>query len=72
MRRNLLYEDWSAEGARPEMISEKHCAFFEAQEQVSVQDIHGPGEMLFARKFSDETIELTDRIDQMIQRKEKR
>jgi hypothetical protein len=72
MRRNLLYEDWSAEGARPEMISEKHCAFFEAQDQVSVQDIHGPGEMLFARKFSDETLELTDRIDQMIQRKEKR
>jgi hypothetical protein len=71
MRRNLLYEDWSQEGARPEMITEKHCEMFEAQDRVSIQDIHGPGEALFARKFSDESLGLVARIDAMIQRKEK-
>ena len=33
IRRNLVYEDWSAGGARPAMIGEKHIAYFEAQEK---------------------------------------
>ena len=71
MRRNLLYEDWSAEGARPETITERHLALFESQDKVSSQDVHGPGELLFARKFSDDNLQLVERIDEMIRRKEK-
>ena len=70
MRRNLVYEDWLGQKAHPEMINEKHLAFFESRDEVSVQDHHGPGELLFARKFLDENIELLQRIDDMIQRKE--
>jgi hypothetical protein len=70
MRRNLVFEDWSAGGGHPAMISEPHLAFFEGQAGVCVQDHHGPGELLFARKFSDETLGLTERIDAMISRKE--
>ena len=35
-----------------------------------MQDEWGPGEMLFARKFSDDRWDLVDRIDRMIKRKE--
>ncbi len=79
-RRNLLFEDWSAPVATgkltaqwhalPAMISPEHCAAFEAQDAVSAQDLHGPGELLFARKFSDSTLHLADRVDAMIKRKE--
>jgi hypothetical protein len=71
LRRNLVFEDWSKGGAGPEMINEEHCKIFETQDEVCVGDLHGPGELLFARKFSDHDLHLIDRIDQMIQRKEK-
>jgi hypothetical protein len=69
-RRNLLYEDWSAQGAHPEMINQEHLAYFESMDEVHVDDLHGPGELLFARKFSDKTLELTSHLDEMIRRKE--
>jgi hypothetical protein len=71
IRRNLVYEDWSAQGARPEMINRNHLEFFVSQEEVSVQDLHGPGEMLFARKFSDDDLDMVERIAEMIRKKEK-
>lgn len=70
--RNLLYEDWSAAGPHPAMISDKHVDLFEAQERVRIQDAYGPGEALFARKFSETRLDLIDRIDAMIQRKRSR
>lgn len=69
MRRNLMYEDWSVGGAHPAMINEQHLALFEAQKEVCVHDLHGPGEMLFARKFSDDNLQLLPRIDEMIKQK---
>jgi hypothetical protein len=74
MRRNLVFEDWSGEGGRahPEMINAKHVDFFESQEIISLQDLHGPGELLFARKFSDDDLPLIERISAMIEKKEKR
>ncbi len=72
MRRGLLYEDWSAEGAHPAMLNERHLALFETQETVCIQDLHGPGELLFARKFSDDNLQLVQRVDNMINRKENR
>jgi len=71
MRRGLLYEDWTGQIAHPAMISERHLAAFEGQEQITIQDLNGPGELLFARKFSDGTLHLADRVDDMIRRKER-
>jgi hypothetical protein len=73
IRRHLVYEDWSGQGGRahPEMLSAKHLEFFESQEEVFAQDLHGPGEMLFARKFSDDDLQLVERTVAMINKKEK-
>lgn len=72
IRKNLLYEDWSTQAAHPAMINDQHIAFFEAHEKVSVSDLFGDGEFLFARKFSDDSLALLDRIDDMIKGKEMR
>src|SRR5262245_23382101 len=70
MRRSLVYEDWSVQGAHPAMLNERHLAMFEAQDAVRIQDLHGPGELLFARKFSDDNLQLVQRVDKMIDQKE--
>jgi core-2/I-Branching enzyme len=71
VRRNLLYEDWSAEDAHPAPISDHHLAFFESQDKVCADDLYGQGECLFARKFSDAHVDLVQRILDMIRRKER-
>ncbi|MGD0011313.1 MAG: beta-1,6-N-acetylglucosaminyltransferase [Terriglobia bacterium] len=68
--RNFVYEDWSAGGAHPSMINEQHIALFEAQDKVWLDDVCGSGEALFGRKFSDDRLDLVERIDDMIRRKE--
>jgi hypothetical protein len=71
-RRSLVYADWSAEGAHPAMISEKHLELFELQDKICLNDIYGSGEVLLARKFSDENLDLVQRVDNMISLKENR
>jgi hypothetical protein len=71
IRRSFLYEDWGAGGKHPTMINDHHVALFEAQEKVCLSDVWGSGEVLFARKFSDDNLALLERIDEMILRKEK-
>jgi hypothetical protein len=71
IRRNLVYEDWSAQGAHPAMITEQHVAVFEKQNEVRVNDVFGEGESLFARKFCDSNLGVLQRIDEMIERKER-
>jgi hypothetical protein len=70
MRRELTYIDWTGRGGHPKLIDEAHLKQFEAMPAVSLQDHHGPGELLFARKFSDQNYGLLDRIDAMVQAKE--
>jgi len=72
IRRGLLYRDWPIPGAHPAMLNEAHVTFFERQERVWIEDQFGSGEALFARKFSDDRLDLLQRIDDMIDRKEKR
>ena len=69
-RRNLLYEDWFARGGHPEMIDEHHIALFESQQKVFLDDVFGSGEALFARKFSDDRLDLIQRVDAMILQKD--
>jgi Core-2/I-Branching enzyme len=72
VRNNLVYVDatWSIRGEQRHMIEDKHVRFFEAQEKVWVKDEWGSREILFARKFSDDNLDLLGRIDEMIKRKE--
>jgi Core-2/I-Branching enzyme len=70
VRRNLTYVDWSVHGDHPTTLTDGHVTFFEAQEKVWLEDEWGSGEALFARKFSDDNLDLLDRIDQLIGRKD--
>ncbi len=67
-RRSLSYADWSQKRASPEEISEQHLEFL-AQQHVCVNDEFGQGEILFARKFSDQRPDITDQLDVLIGRK---
>jgi hypothetical protein len=72
IRKTPVYADWTkSEGHHPAVLDEEHLRLFDARESVWVDDEWGPGEMLFARKFSDDRLDLLDRIDEMILRKEK-
>jgi hypothetical protein len=71
IRRSFVYADWSTLGSHPAMLNEEHVRFFAAQEKVWVEDEWGSGEILFARKFSDDRLDLPQHIDEMIERKEK-
>jgi hypothetical protein len=52
------------------MITSRHVDLFESQGEVSAPDLHGPGEMLFARKFSDDDLPLVERVEEMIRKKD--
>jgi hypothetical protein len=68
MRRSLSYADWRTTGYSPLEISEKHLAFL-GRQNVFVTDEFGKAEILFARKFSDQRPDITDRLDALISRK---
>jgi len=69
-RRNLVYEDWSDSAASPAMLNDRHVAFFETFGGMVIgHNVYGSGELLFARKFSDESLDLIGRIDDMMARK---
>jgi len=70
IRRHLVFEDWHSPAHHPEMINAQHLEYFESQNKVAPRDAHGPGEMLFARKFSDENMALVERVAAMIAKKE--
>jgi hypothetical protein len=74
VRRSLTWTDWSAGGDSPATVSEKHVEFLEscAEIKAGADDPYGEGELLFARKFPDDSEELVRRIDNMILRKEGR
>ena len=65
-RRNLMYTDWTGGGAHPAYLTEKHIDLFKATPSITLDDIYGAGEILFARKFSDEAEEIVRQLDQLI------
>jgi hypothetical protein len=69
VRRNFTYLDWSA-GQRPIFLNSTHVQRIELLDRPWIDDEWGSGEALFARKFSDDNLELLDRIDTMIKLKE--
>jgi hypothetical protein len=70
IRRHLVFEDWHSPAAHPEMINARHLEYFESQNEVAPRDLHGPGELLFARKFSDDDFQLVERVAALIDQKE--
>ena len=54
----------------PQILTSQHVALFEAQEKVWLDDIYGRREALFARRLSDDKLDLVDRLEGMIMRKE--
>jgi len=70
VRRSLMYDDWSAGGRHPEMISERHLELFETANEVVLHDAFGPGELLYARKFNDDNTAIVRRLDKMIASKD--
>ena len=70
IQRSLYYQDWSAHGLHPAVIDDRHVALFETQDKVWLDDIWGSGEALFTRKLSDERLDLAQRIDDLIARKD--
>jgi hypothetical protein len=71
IRRHLMFEDWHSPAPHPEMINDHHVDYFVSQNKVSPQDGHGEGELLFARKFSDDSYYLVERVAAMIEKKTK-
>lgn len=53
------------------MIRAEHVDRLEKQTEVVADDIWGKSELLFTRKLSDSSIDLIDRIDRMIERKDR-
>lgn len=70
LERSLTYTDWSGGAPSPAIISEKHLSLFESSSSVIVSDGYGSGEALFARKFSDQSYEIVEKIDSMIKKRE--
>lgn len=69
--RNLTYADWSRGGSSPATIDESHLAFFRATSSFDSGDVYGAGEMLFARKFGDDSGTLVAELDKQIQDRER-
>ena len=60
--RNVTFTDWSRrKGPKPAIIDDDYIRFFEVGNLV-VDDVYGKGEVLFARKFPNDSAELIDAI----------
>lgn len=55
---SLTYTDWSQGGASPAILSAKHITRFNQGHQFPKDDVFGRREILFARKFTDDSAEL--------------
>ena len=66
VRRNLTFVDWSAGGQNPSAFTEAHLHRFGTADSLTVTDVYGSGELLFARKFVDDDGDLVARLDRLI------
>jgi hypothetical protein len=64
--RSLTYADWRNTGrGHPAYITEKHLPFFQSTAFFPTDAVLGDGEMLFARKFSDESEDLVAKLEKL-------
>jgi len=69
VNRNLTYTDWTRPEHAPARIDMEHLRDFLKGEAVIGDDYYGRGELLFARKFSDDSSQLTEIIDEQLLRR---
>jgi hypothetical protein len=62
--RSLTFADWSAGGANPAFLSEKHLELLNELPVMARDRVYGTGEMLFARKFRDGDADLARKFQQ--------
>jgi len=70
IKRCLMYDDWLTVGANPAhpaYIGEEHLRYFAKSRRIMFEDVFGSGEMLFARKFSDDNLAVVRRVEEMIE-----
>ena len=63
VHRNLTFTDWTRPECLPALIDMEHLQTFLNEEIVIKDDRYGRSEVLFARKFPDDSEELTNFID---------
>ena len=63
--RNVTYTDWQAGGGHPAWITEKHLEHYKTN-MLYVNDAFGEGELLFARKFSDNSKTIIEQLNELI------
>jgi hypothetical protein len=68
LRRNFHFTEWAGGGPHPATLSDKHVSMFESQGRIIINDGYGRGEALFARKFSEDRLDLLERIDVLMER----
>jgi hypothetical protein len=61
--RSVTFADWSAGGANPAFMSEKHLELFGTGPFIISDAVYGSGEMLFARKFRDGDAQLVEKLE---------
>lgn len=64
--RSLTYSDWSAGESNPAYITENHLAFLKSTLLFPPDNVYGGGEMLFARKFPDDSGRMVARLEKQI------
>lgn len=87
IQRSITYANWEVGGPHPSLISEKDLELFKVDGPIIISqyvnpdldpsglkrsDAYGTGEILFARKFSDDTEEIVAKLDQIIREKEEK
>ncbi len=68
--RNLTFADWSAGKPSPALLSQKHVDMFSSVTRFGPDDLFGDGDILFARKFSDDNQEVVASIARLIQERD--
>jgi Core-2/I-Branching enzyme len=63
---SLTYADWSAGGANPAMITEAHLALFQSMSSLAADGGATAGEMLFARKFPEQSADLIAKLEKQM------
>lgn len=68
--RNLTFADWTAGGRSPARLSNEHVHGFASVTRFGSHDVYGDGEILFARKLSDESQDVVAALDRLIQERD--
>jgi len=63
---NLTYTDWSGGGSSPAQLTDQHVDLLGSGTSFATDSIYGKGEVLFARKFSDDSGGVVERLNQVI------